>query len=116
MLEGKFQDDFEEWYEDKADRTDHLPPLNMFYELSASLQWGIFLDFINSMDHHIAISGAMPQTGLMKGVRMFVARHNGALISHEDLEQGIFAKTVKESRRYSLRSVMNLYNKYDGFS
>ena len=113
MIEGKFKEDFEVWYEAKAERSDHVPPLNVFYELSASLQWGMYVDFINTKKQNISISGARPQRGMYKDEDLFVARSSGALISHEDALDGIFYRTVKDARKYSLIHYVNLYNKYN---
>ena len=41
------EDHFEEWYKNESELTDHLPPLNIFNELTLTMCYGMYEDFLN---------------------------------------------------------------------
>ena len=54
MLEGKAKQLFEEWYE-KDWINKRLPPIRAFYEYSLSIQWGVYLEWADSMGYELCV-------------------------------------------------------------
>ena len=75
MLHGILEDHFEKWYEIEVDRTDHLPPLNMFGELTVMLRYGMYIDFLNRRGLKISLNNSPDGYEFYiyyKGMRFFI--------------------------------------------
>jgi cephalosporin hydroxylase len=102
MLTGKAKEDFDKWYH-KLNETYFLDVMGVdFYQLPFSMQYGMYVDWLDSVDIEIRIEKGLVHSG--SEVYYWNTFPSGGNINHTE-------KTLYEARRGSIKKAVEIYNK-----
>jgi len=105
ILTGKCKVDFESWFfkgthlelsDLELKNTSEADKMDIFYELSESMQYGVYVDFFDSV-----------------GIRIELTKCIGgwAIYINGDSDFNLYIKNRKESRTAAIKKVNEIYNK-----
>jgi hypothetical protein len=105
-LTGKCKEDFEKWYFDFAMSEGSALVLDWFYKLNHSMQYGVYVDFFDSVD--IYVSDKWNLYNVDKGV---VTEWGSHIWTKENGDENIRNKNSRiEARSKAIEKVNNIYN------
>lgn len=117
LLTGKCKEDFEKWYweEVKIQRKDYIKYgkasiLKKFYRSMPSMQYGVLVDFFDSVDLFIGIEIKKSFKGELKGFSVSVIKDKLSMrvILYNDKNEPF--KLRKEARLEIIKKANELYN------
>jgi hypothetical protein len=97
-LTGKCKEDFEKWYFDN-DKNVYID-LKSFYSLDESMQYGVYVDFFDSVGVHVEV----------KVKSSFQKFNYGIHDKNEWIVSSAFIKTRQEARTAAIEKANELYN------
>jgi hypothetical protein len=99
-LTGKCKEDFDKWYSIEFEKRS-LPYIYGFYASDLSVQYGVYVDFFNSVDLQIYIK----KTAIEK-YSIYIDN-----IGHHVLDNYVFCENLKEARTAAVEKANEIYNK-----
>tara|TARA_R110000822_G_scaffold41058_5_gene111402 strand:- start:583 stop:903 length:321 start_codon:yes stop_codon:yes gene_type:complete len=104
-LTGKCEEDFEKWYYIEFDNRS-LPYLQGFYVSDLSVQYGVYVDFFDSLGIYLSVDRLFfdgYEWFCCVVNKLFINTDNGLPINH--------LKTRQEARTASIEKANEIYNK-----
>lgn len=105
-LTGKCKQDFEKWFFDRFDYpTATIPFYGYWYKTHPSMQWGVYVDFFDSMGIYISVMSSCSHNIKFKFYSFDVCiEGNGFCIDIDDI------KTRQEARQKAIEKANEIYN------
>ena len=106
-LTGKCKEAFEKWYADNVEFTGEVLYLEEFYILPPSMQYGVYLDFFDSVG-----IGIVSNTFTISNETSynFDIYHNGGYLSNREALKDV-CKMRSEARTAAIEKANELFNK-----